>query len=294
MEYRIGEFSKICRLSIKTLRYYHEQGILVPRSVDRFSGYRYYDAKTLEQAKVVRELRDLSFSIQEIKQVLAGEGDDGLTAGLLKAKAQEVEARIKRDRLIQQRLKTHLTFHEETKMERTGREATEKKLPEILIAGIRFKGRYEEVGPVFRKLYRQCGRWRNGKGFCLYHDDGYREHHADIEVCLPVKKAVTKPDIGSRTLAGGWALTLHHHGPYTIIGESYHKIIDALKTRSLSYHLPTREIYHRGPGLLFRGNPQKYVTEIQLLIKSDAPEKQNAELETQGAALRPRAIPSGT
>lgn len=46
--FSIGEFSKISGLSIKALRLYHEQGILVPEIVDQDTSYRYYDYQSVE------------------------------------------------------------------------------------------------------------------------------------------------------------------------------------------------------------------------------------------------------
>ncbi|HEX2954886.1 MAG TPA: MerR family DNA-binding transcriptional regulator, partial [Bacillota bacterium] len=51
MKYQIGDFSKITRLSVKTLRFYHEEGLLCPDFIDPDSGYRYYDESLLERAR---------------------------------------------------------------------------------------------------------------------------------------------------------------------------------------------------------------------------------------------------
>ena len=64
---RIGEFSKLTGLSIRTLRYYNDIGILVPEEVDIFTGYRYYGDKNLEDAKIIGELKEAGFSLEEIR-----------------------------------------------------------------------------------------------------------------------------------------------------------------------------------------------------------------------------------
>jgi DNA-binding transcriptional MerR regulator len=51
--YSIGEFSQVTGLSVKTLRFYHERGILIPSSVDDATGYRFYDAAKVEKARVI-------------------------------------------------------------------------------------------------------------------------------------------------------------------------------------------------------------------------------------------------
>ena len=65
--YRIGDFSKLTNLSVKTLRYYNEIGILIPEEVDIYTGYRYYGNKNLEQIKIITELKQAGFTLEEIK-----------------------------------------------------------------------------------------------------------------------------------------------------------------------------------------------------------------------------------
>ena len=65
--FKIGEVSSICNISIKTLRYYEELGIIKPVEIDRFTGYRYYDAENIKNLKKVLLLKDLNFSLQQIK-----------------------------------------------------------------------------------------------------------------------------------------------------------------------------------------------------------------------------------
>ena len=64
---RIGEFSKLTGLSIRTLRYYNDIGILVPEEVDIFTGYRYYGEKNLRDAKIISEMKEAGFSLEEIR-----------------------------------------------------------------------------------------------------------------------------------------------------------------------------------------------------------------------------------
>ena len=64
--YSIGEFSQVTGLSVKTLRFYHEKGILIPSSVDDSTGYRFYDPEKIEKARVIMQLRRMEFSIEDI------------------------------------------------------------------------------------------------------------------------------------------------------------------------------------------------------------------------------------
>lgn len=66
--HKIGEVSKLCNISIKTLRYYEEFGLIKPIKVDIYSGYRYYEQKNIERIYEIQLLKNLGFSLQEIKE----------------------------------------------------------------------------------------------------------------------------------------------------------------------------------------------------------------------------------
>ena len=75
--------------------------------------------------------------------------------------------------------------------------------------------------------------------------------------------------ISVRELPGGKCVTLLHKGPYDQMGRSYEKAFRYVKEKGYRVVTPTREVYLKGPGMIFRGNPKNYLTEIQIPIESD-------------------------
>ena len=142
----------------------------------------------------------------------------------------------------------------------------ETVLPPLLVAGIRMRGKYCECGKAFGKIGRSFGRYLAGCGFLLHYDCEFHDDAADFEACFPVRKAKAVDGICVRELPGGRALTLLHRGPYEDLGRSYARILASLKERGSEAVLPTREVYRKGPGMIFRGNPKNYLTEIQILV----------------------------
>ncbi|WP_413099881.1 MerR family transcriptional regulator [Streptomyces sp. Inha503] len=69
----IGEFSRITHLSIRTLRRYHEQGLLVPAEVDPATGYRYYAPAQARPALTIRRLRELDLPLPDLRRFLEAE-----------------------------------------------------------------------------------------------------------------------------------------------------------------------------------------------------------------------------
>ena len=73
--YKIGELSKIVDISIKTLRYYDETGILPPAHIDQFTGYRYYDDESILNIEMIKSLKSVNFTLQEIKEYMINKDD---------------------------------------------------------------------------------------------------------------------------------------------------------------------------------------------------------------------------
>lgn len=264
--YSIGEFSQVTGLSVKTLRFYHEKGILIPSSVDETTGYRFYNADKIEKARVIMRLRQMEFSIEDIAAVLGECSDEADILNYLERQKNFLQQRIQEDRDIVRSL-TDIISNEKTAkqlLEGGNFAVEEKNLEPMLVAGIRMKGKYSDCGRVFSALGKAVGRYISGKALCLYYDGEYRDGDADFEPCFPVRKAITAEGVSVRTLPGGRCLSLIHRGAYDQLGRSYAKILQRAEELKLKISLPTREVYVKGPGIIFKGNPKNYLTEIQL------------------------------
>jgi DNA-binding transcriptional MerR regulator len=267
--FTIGEFSKITGLTIKTLRFYHEQGLLTPSLVDEATGYRYYDRSKIEIARAITHLRSLDLSLEEIGEILRAAGDDSDLRDVMVRQQTLIEAKIRRYREIVNSLQQFLNHEEETRriMQNATFQIEEKTAPTILIAAIRRKGRYADCGPSFAKIGKRFGRHISGKPFLLHYDTEFKENDADYETCMPVRRGEPVDGISVRELLGGRYVSLLHKGPYDQLGRSYAKILDFIREKGYKITTPTREVYHKGPGMIFRGNPKNHLTEIQMFIK---------------------------
>jgi DNA-binding transcriptional MerR regulator len=93
----IGDFSRASQLSVKTLRHYHEVGLLDPSEVDPGNGYRYYAEDQIPVAQVIRRLRGLQMPIAEVKAVIAAP-DPEVRNRLIVAHLDRLEADLARTR----------------------------------------------------------------------------------------------------------------------------------------------------------------------------------------------------
>ncbi len=96
----IGEFSKITGLTVKTLRFYHEAGVLVPSYVDEDTGYRYYAENKIETARIITLLRGLEFPLPEIADILSTHSDDADILEFLERQKIAIEEKVRAYRKI--------------------------------------------------------------------------------------------------------------------------------------------------------------------------------------------------
>jgi DNA-binding transcriptional MerR regulator len=93
----IGDFATLTRLSVRTLRRYHEAGLLQPATVDPFTGYRYYVPEQIPTAQVIHRLRQLDVPLAEVKSILATD-DPQQRAEVIAGHLQRLEAELNRTR----------------------------------------------------------------------------------------------------------------------------------------------------------------------------------------------------
>lgn len=132
-----------------------------------------------------------------------------------------------------------------------------------LVASIRFTGRYCDLDTYLPLLYKAVKNNASGKHFNLYHDEECKEI-ADIELCIPVRKEIRHPSVACRYLPEMHALHTTHYGSYDMLWAAYKTLFAYANEHDLRILTPSREDYVKSPGMLFRGNPSTYMTELYL------------------------------
>ncbi len=254
--YKISEFSRITRLTPKALRYYDEEGLLRP-SLRGENDYRLYTEKDYEKAKLLYLLRGLSFSVAEMKDVAAAfdEGED--LRAFFAEKQGLLQRDIQRKKQLVRDIEKHLFAMKAKEAKQMEYQITMRQLPAVEVVSTRYQGAYGDTGKYIGALYRKAGSKAAGAPFNLYYDEEYQEV-ADIELCLPLKGPVP----GSKTLPAVQGIALTHKGPYEELHFAYKALTDYAQQHHLSLATPNREIYIKGPGMVLRGDPANYVTEI--------------------------------
>jgi DNA-binding transcriptional MerR regulator len=89
--FKIGDFSRLTRVSMKTLRHYDDIGLFKPAQVDRFTGYRYYTFDQLPRLNRILVLKGLGFSLDDIRQMVDGDLDSGELRGMLRLRRAQLQ-----------------------------------------------------------------------------------------------------------------------------------------------------------------------------------------------------------
>ena len=87
--YKIGEFAKIVGIPVRTLRFYDQYGVLRPSIVDNFTGYRYYDEENIVECEMIKLLKSLDFTLEEIIKYR-----DCLNEDIINKKKEEIAQKI--------------------------------------------------------------------------------------------------------------------------------------------------------------------------------------------------------
>ena len=267
---KIGVFSKMMQLTVKTLRHYEQKGLLLPSEVDKWTGYRYYSIEQMQRLNTIRHLQRLGFTLDEIKE-LCEEDEQSPSIEQLKEKIEETEHQIKM--LTERRNQLHQMVNTQKRI-KTMEKFSIESLPEIIVAthrttisGYDALGTLcvETIGPEMQRLGCKCSY----PGYCFTIDHN-KEHNAsniDIEYCEQVEEMTTESEIikFKRLEAVPKALCMKHIGPYERFYESFTEAFAYIEEHGYKIAGQIRTSYI--DGVWNREDPEQWLSLIQIPIK---------------------------
>jgi DNA-binding transcriptional MerR regulator len=270
---RIGDFSKLSRVPIKTLRYYDEIGLLKPGKVDEFTGYRYYSHEQSARLNRILALKDLGFSLEQISRLLDEKIPVDQMRGMLTLRRAEIQSRLDDESERLARIEVRLR-QIESEDSMSMYDVVIKKMEPMTIASVRGEvPTPPQQGPLWSDLenYLEAQRVRpasNSPCFSIYHDDEFKEVDWDIEVCEEINGSLKEGGkVKVRLLPSVEAMACTvHHGPFTTIGEAYNAIQKWITENGYKITGPCREVYLRPSQAGSQTDPET-VTEIQFPVE---------------------------
>ena len=259
---RIGEFSTLTRLSVRMLRYYDASQVLIPAAIDQVTGYRFYSSSQVRDARLIRQLRDVGFSVSAIAALLPLRDDpDALGRALavqrdhLVAEAEASRRRIAEiDHLIsttRRAIIADISIVTHPAQRVVALRTTIDTYAQEHAAWQRFMTAAQEQGIAFADA--PCG--------ATYHDPEYRESDIDIELWQPVPaEATASTPLFIHELPAQRVVVATFHGDYSQFEEVNVELADHITSQNLTIAGPMYNRYLVGPA--HTQDPTAYLTEV--------------------------------
>ncbi|MCL2163636.1 MAG: MerR family transcriptional regulator [Oscillospiraceae bacterium] len=262
--FRIGEFSKMSKTTIKTLRYYDEIGLLKPEETDKYTSHRFYSTEQLFRLHRIQELRQIGLSINEINLILSGHDFEPI---LQKRKAELVcglaEGQNQLSRL-------EFILQGENVMNYS---ATIKELPECVVYSKKmtvpnYDAYFEvipEIGKTIVTKYPELKCTVPEYCFIIYLDGEHKEKDINIEFCEAVDKVYPDfDDFKFKIMKAVAAVSVMHKGAYSSLGKAYAYIFEWIEENGYAAADNPRESYI--DGIWNKENEDDWLTEVQVPI----------------------------
>ncbi|HWD78187.1 MAG TPA: MerR family transcriptional regulator [Kribbella sp.] len=252
----IGEFARATHLSVRTLRRYHESGLIEPASVDAATGYRYYATQQIPLAQVIHRLRELDVPLVEVGKIIASD-DPETRSDLIAGHLGRLQESLDRTRAAVTSLQRLL------RPDPGGLEVVLRTEPARLVAGVTdvvavgdvlrwYDGAMAELDAVVRK--------RLGPAGGHYDNELFADGRGTVLVYYPVAEAPALGRVRGFELPEVELAAAVHHGSHDDIDVTYGRLAAWVHDHTLAVAGPVQETYTVGP----RDNPaaQTWRTEV--------------------------------
>lgn len=268
----IGEFSNICKVSTKTLRYYAEIGLILPNEINPKNEYRYYSIDQLEKMLLINRLKEYHFSLEEIKTILESEEllDETLFTALNKKK-KEITMQVQKFENTLKQINSDILNLKQGKSIMSYLENIDVQLvevPQMYLLSIRknvLECEFaEEYRICFGKLFQEIEEKKlteTAPPMVLFHSDEYSPFGLDTEFAIPIKEYVT----GTRNFCPGLCLKTVVHGSYSQLSSVYTKQIEWAKKEGYENNNALYEVYITNPAEVSQEN--ELITEVYYPVK---------------------------
>ena len=240
----IGDFSRMTHLSVKALRFYHDQGLLEPARIDPSSGYRFYDPGQVPVAQVIRRFRDLGMPLDQVKAVLQAPDVETRTREII-AHLSTMETKLAELQMSVSILRTLL----EGPAARP--EVEFRSIPATRALAVRGMVTAQQAwawgADVFGEIYGRIEQARltpAGPGGALFPAGFFELQQAELTAFVPVEGLV--PDAGRTqlvTIPGVEAAVMLHPGSPADSDQTYGALGTVVAERAIGVEGPIREYY---------------------------------------------------
>lgn len=276
MRLKVGEFSRLCQVPVKTLRYYDEIGLFRPAQIDRFTSYRYYTLDQLPRIHRIMAFKELGLSLEQIAHLLDKDVSPDEIHAMFVSKQAEVQQRIDEELARMALVQFHLR-----QIER------EAKMPDLHVVvkqvdpfpALTLRNIFptqQDIDAVGHEIQQAAASGALNAVMLpmgIAYGDEFRRTDLDYEFVLPVEspdhppvRLQTSGALQPREIARmETAATFMHQGDYDTLNEALVNLQRWAVENGYELGSELRMIYFRGP--MHRGAPVEYLTELQQQIE---------------------------
>lgn len=269
---KIGDFAKLSQVTVRTLRYYEEVGLLKPVQVDRYTGYRYYQIEQLPRLNRILALKDLGLALDQIAALLTTDLPPAQLRGMLRLKQAELQQQVAE---VQERL-TRI----EARLSQIEQEDTMPDYDVILkrvdaqrVALVRdVIPNQEQISPTFNRLFDEAMHaiQQNQAGFAgpaiaVWYDSGMQPQDMHVAAAMPTNGSLAPDDrvqIEELPAVEQMAYVVHP-GPFATLPQAYGALFTWIEANGYQTNGPSREVYLQYDR---DGDQNQYVTELQVPV----------------------------
>ncbi len=263
---KIGDFSKLARISIRMLRHYDDIGLLMPACTDRFTGYRYYSEDQLPLAGRINALKDMGFGLAAIREILNVCDSPKEFSGYLKLKRVELKEQAEEA--------TRRLLLLETALERIGKDGTEmnynvtlKELPARTVASVRqIIPAYDQEAILWNILMKETASLNLQPDspcytLAVFHDGEHKEKDVDVEIQKSVSGSYPNTEhVVFKKVDPILMASCTYKGSYAQITEVNQAVANWVRDNGYAFDGNSFCIYHVSP--YETRNPEELVTEV--------------------------------
>ena len=263
--YKIGMFANMNRVTIKTLRYYDEQRLLVPVYVDEETGYRYYAAGQMAQLHRIIALKNLGFSIDDIRKIIDGAEEKSF----LLEKKHEI---LKEISVLTNKLSQVESYLAKESMNLSA-PVLIKEIPEVIVCTM--KRRIKTYDALFELMPQMGAQMEISDCHCAepeycfthYLESEYKEEDILVEICEAVtEKKQNTEELTFKVLPKvPKAACIFHKGSYNTLHESYAMLLQYIEENGYEICGNVRESYI--DGVWNKESENDWLTEILIPVK---------------------------
>ena len=267
---KIGEFSKMMQVTVKTLRLYEQKGLLQPDEVDEWTGYRFYSITQMQRLSTIRSLQGMGFSLAEIKEIF----DNDLSVPPLEQLEQKIVECERQIHILQGRMQLLLSMRDSRKEINKMEKFSIQTLPSIIVASHReVIKNWQDIGPlcinvIGPEMHRLgCRCPMPGYCFTVEHSKEYKPTDIDIEYCEQVEEMGLDSAIiqFKRLPEVPTALCMTHYGPYERFYESFTELFRYIEEQV--YHVVGQHRTVYIDGAWNQKDPEKWLSVIQVPVE---------------------------